>query len=74
VTATAHKRVLVRSAGGWLSSFDADSPAEPWRARVSKEDRIQLLPGEGVLLVLGAEEVRIHDWATGEPPMAVDPD
>jgi len=59
-------RVLVRSEAGSLASFDGASHQESWRMTLAREDRIQLSPHGGALLVLAAAEVRVYDGTSGE--------
>jgi outer membrane protein assembly factor BamB len=58
-------RALVRSASGTLASLDLVSLEESWRITLPKEDRLQALPDQGALLVLGAAGARVYDWGSG---------
>ncbi len=60
------ERVLVRSEAGSLASLDGVSHQESWRMTLAREDRIQVIPHAGALLVLAAAEVRVHDGVSGE--------
>lgn len=69
----ADQRLLVRSEAGSLAGLDAvprgESAAplqELWRMPLSRADRVQVAPGAGAFLVFGAEDVRVHDWVSGE--------
>ncbi len=59
-------RVLVRSEGGTLACLDGSSGQESWRMTLAREERIQVIPRTGALLVLAATELRVHDGASGE--------
>ena len=58
-------RLVVRSEAGSLVGFDESQ--EIWRLRLSSEDRFELVPQAASVLVLGAAELRVHDWVSGEP-------
>src|SRR5206468_177896 len=58
-------RVLVRSSSA-LVALDATSLQETWRLPMSREDRLQVLAEAGQVAMLGADDLRLHDAASGE--------
>jgi outer membrane protein assembly factor BamB len=61
-----NERVLVRSEAGSLASLGGAFHQESWRMRLASEDRIQVVPHTGALLVLTVAEIRVHDGVSGE--------
>jgi outer membrane protein assembly factor BamB len=61
-----NERVLVRSEGGSLASLEGTFHQESWKMRLAREDRIQVIPHTGALLVLTVAEIRVHDGVSGE--------
>jgi len=59
-------RLVIRSEAGTLVAFD-ESRQEIWKLHLSSEDRFELVPPAASLLILGATELRVHDWVSGEP-------
>ncbi len=59
-------RLVLRSEGGALVGLD-ETGQEIWRLRLAGEDRFELVPQAGSLLILGAADVRVLDLASGEP-------
>jgi outer membrane protein assembly factor BamB len=61
----ARGRMVVRSESGYLAGLD-EYGHESWRLRVSGEDRYEVIPQSAYLVILGAADVRVHDWVSGE--------
>jgi outer membrane protein assembly factor BamB len=59
-------RLVVRSEPGTLVGFD-ESGQEIWKLHLASDDRFELVPQAGSLVILGATELRVHDWVSGEP-------
>ena len=59
-------RLVIRSEAGTLVAFD-ESRQEIWKLRLAGEDRFELVPQAASVLILGAGELRVHDWVSGEP-------
>jgi len=58
--------LVVRSEPGTLVGFD-ESGQEIWKLRLASDDRFELVPQAASLVILGATELRVHDWVSGEP-------
>ncbi len=61
----ARGRMVVRTESGYLVGLD-EYGHESWRLRVSGEDRYEVIPQSAYLVILGAADVRVHDWISGE--------
>jgi outer membrane protein assembly factor BamB len=61
----ARGRMVVRSESGYLVGLD-EYGHEAWRLHVAGEDRYEVIPQAAYLVILGAADVRVHDWVSGE--------
>jgi outer membrane protein assembly factor BamB len=59
-------RAVLRSEAGSLVGLDATTLQEGYRIRIGRQERLQIVGDAGVVVVLGGEELRVHDSVSGE--------